>query len=688
MFATDGNPESYEHRKRKFLTMKQDSQDRRRVYFNEYNVLMEKTAYLPLVSGLLRAYAETSDLLKGRYEFMPFLFHRDSLKRILAQYVKPSVAAFSVSMWNEQLNLKVAEEVKRLYPDCLIVFGGPHVPHHPHVYFERFPFIDVAVRGEGEEAFSEILTRFLTSSEFSGIAGVSWRDPATGTCIRNTEERPQSRDLDIYPSPYLEGLFEETMANQEDMHFQAIIETNRGCPFLCTFCFWGQGGLSRRYRFHGIDRVGRELEWCAIHRIRYVFNADSNFGMHPRDREIAQILVETKKKHGFPEKFRTCFGKNTDDKIYEIATLLHQHDLEKGITLARQSNDNETLHNVKRANIKLSTYRNLQARFNENNVPVYSEIILGLPGETYESWIRGIQELLQAGLKNQIITYTCEVYPNTEFSDPEYMKKFGIVTKRIRLTEIHGAIRQEGLVQEYQDIVITTNSMPLAEWRKMCIFSWTTMLLHSLKLAFFVLAYLVDRFGIRHVDLITYIAEHRMPSGVGSLLCEEVAHFEKQVDRLLEGHGRGHESPEFGNLYWDEEETSFLRISGKLDQFYDEMLVLLREFLRERNLPYDEGELTEAVQYQRMRIPSFCPPASTQWRFNFNFSEYFETHFSSNPVPLKAKPQILTVYPRDYQGDKAKYARQTILWGRKSGTMLTDVKWHDELSETVVALNP
>lgn len=656
---------------------------KRKVYFNEYNVLMERAAYLPLVSGLLRAYAEISEDLKANYEFMPFLFHRDSIEHILSHYEDPAIAAFSLSMWNEQLNLKVAERVKRFYPECLIVFGGPQVPQRPQAYFEQYPFIDVAIRGEGEEAFSEVLTRFLTSHDFSGINGLSWREPAAGACVRNEGERPQSRDLDLYPSPYLEGLFEELTETRRDMEFQAIIETNRGCPFLCTFCFWGQGGLSRRYRYHGIDRVAREFEWCATHGIRYVFNADSNFGMHERDREIAQILVDTKRKYGYPEKFRTCFGKNTDDKIYNIAMLLHQNELEKGITLARQSNDEQTLRNIKRQNIKLSTYQNLQVRFNEGNVPVYSELILGLPGENYQTWIAGIEGLLEAGLKNQLFVYQCEVYPNTELADPEYMKKFGIVTNRIRLTEIHGAVREEGLTPEYQDIVIQTNSMPTAEWRKMCIFSWVTMTLHSLKIGFFILAYLVDRFHIRHTDFLRYISECQMPPGVGSILREEWTHFNHQVDRLLEGHGRGHALPEFGGIYWDEEEASFLRISKRLDQFYDEMPVLLRHFLSEKGVAYNDAELAEAVQYQKMRIPSLLPPAEIEQMFHFNFPEYFETRFHSNPVPLTLKPQVLTVHPRDYAGDPTKYARQTILWGRKSGTMLTDIKWRDEVPETV-----
>ena len=293
---------------------------KRRVYFNEFNVLMEGTAYLPLVSGLLRCYAETKPALRERYEFMPFLFYRDRVDSILARYENPSVAAFSSSMWNEQINLRVAAEVKRRFPACLVVFGGANVPHHPEAYFREHPFIDVAVKGEGEEAFAEILERALTSRDFSGILNVAFRHPESGACVVNGGQRPQPRDLDVYPSPYLEGVFEPLMAEwSSQMRFQSIIETNRGCPFLCTFCFWGQGGLSTKYRFHSLERVKAIIGWCAEHRIEYVFNADSNFGMHPRDYQIAEFLLEAKRRHGYPDKFRTCFGKNTDERIFKVA---------------------------------------------------------------------------------------------------------------------------------------------------------------------------------------------------------------------------------------------------------------------------------------------------------------------------------------------------------------------------------
>ncbi|KKK70036.1 hypothetical protein LCGC14_2928010, partial [marine sediment metagenome] len=270
------------------------------VYFNEYNIRMESLSYLPLVSGLLRAHAETSEVIRREYTFEPFIYVNDAPQTILDRYDSPAVAAFSSFMWNEQLNLIVAREIKERWPDCLIVFGGPQVPHWPINYMHAHTFIDVCVRAEGEEAFTEILERFVESRDFSGIPGVAWWIPAEP--CQNEGERPFSRDLDMFPSPYLEGIFDDLVTQD---NFQAIIETNRGCPFHCTFCYWGKGGLSRKYKYYGLDRVYQELEWCAKHEIKYIFNADSNFGMNKRDTEIANYLVALKERTGYPDKFRT-----------------------------------------------------------------------------------------------------------------------------------------------------------------------------------------------------------------------------------------------------------------------------------------------------------------------------------------------------------------------------------------------
>ena len=107
------------------------------------------------------------------------------------------------------------------------------------------------------------------------------------------------------------------------------------------------------------------------------------------------------------------------------------------MTLARQSNNVEVLKNIKRDNIKLSSYATLQEKFNKLNVPIYAEMILGLPGETYTSWKLGIEKLLTTGLNNQLYIYQAEVYPNTELGSEEYQKKYLIKKNKIKLNQIH-----------------------------------------------------------------------------------------------------------------------------------------------------------------------------------------------------------------------------------------------------------
>lgn len=647
---------------------------KQKVYFNEFNVIMDKAAYLPIASGLLYAYARKSEIIRTNYEFMPFLFLRGDISEIAASYDNPSVASFSTSMWNEQLNLRLAKQIKRCFPGCLIIFGGPQVPHDSEYYFRQYPFIDITVRGDGEKVFSALLERFVGSSDFSGIPNISWRNPANRACVQNKTASSGAASLDSYPSPYLEGLFDYLLLNSGDMSFQAIIETNRGCPFNCSYCVWGKGGLNKKLRYHTLSRVTKEIEWCGKHRIKYIFNADSNFGINKRDMGIARALRDTKKKYGYPEKFRACFSKNSDAEIFKIGDLLFENDLTKGVTLSFQSMDKEVIRNVGRHNIKLSTYKTLLEKFNDKNIPVYTELIAGLPGENFETWVKGIEEILEAGLRGQLFIYCCEVYPNTELSQRDYQRKFGIRTQRIILTETHGVVRTDSSVPEYQDIIVATKSMPLSDWRRMMVVSWMAMLLHSLKMGNFILLYLFHRFGIKFTGLIGYICENKLPADC-SILREELAGYDRQLTRMLAGNGRCVTLPSYGNVYWDVEEASFLRISEKIDDFYNQLTSLLLDFLFKSGVNCNIAELTEVIQYQRMRMPTLDPDVLTEREFSFDFPEYFSRCIKPGKASLKASRQKMKIFPKDYAHDKAGYARKVIMWGRKSNSILLDSKW-------------
>jgi len=657
--------------------------EKRRVYFNEFNVLMENTIYLPFVSGLLRCYAETIPLLKENYEFMPFLFIRDNLDQILGQYENPNVAAFSVSMWNANLSMEVARKVKEKFPECLTVFGGPHIPYDAGEFFAKFPFVDVTVRGEGEQTFTSVLTKWLESKDFTGIPGISFRDSA-GRCVKNIQEHVPVKELDIFPSPYVLGVFDELIAKNKGIEFQAIVETNRGCPFLCTFCFWGQGGLNKRFRFFSSDYVQKTADWLGRHHIRYVFCADSNFGMFKRDPELARYFVDAKLKYSFPEKFRVCYGKNAEESIYETAKLLAEHGLAKTITLARQSNDKETLKNIRRTNIRLDVYTNLQKRYHSEEMSTYTELILGLPGETRQTFLSGLEEILQTIIDNQVFIYHCQVLPNTELSNKEYMKMHGLITRSVPLNEVHAAIRPREITTEYEDIVIATNTMPVEDWKACTVLSWVTQLFHGIKASFFITNYLVDHYGVKYTEFLEYVAQLQMSEKL-KMVRHEIGIFHKAAEALIEGNSRCRVMRDFGAIYWEPEEAAFLSISNDKHRFYEEMFELVKEFLLKRGCAVNEDELKEVVKYQEARFPDYKPlEASREYHFQFNVPEYFDKYFRAERVKLSNIPQTMKLLnAKDYNGDKKTFAREILLYGRKNNRTLysVGVEWSNEKQE-------
>lgn len=651
-----------------------ESRERCRIYFNEFNPLIGDAAYLPLTSGKLQAYAWTSDIVRDAYEVAPYLFHIDTLEAVLAQYDNPGVAAFSVQIWNEHLCLRTAEAVKQRWPGCLIVFGGTQVPHHPQAYMQEHRFIDIAVRAEGEEPFKQILERWATTRQFDGIPGVTYRDAVTGEPRLNLDAQTQVKDLDVYPSPYLLGYY-DAMLKERKFRYQAIIETNRGCPFECTFCYWGKGGLSRKYRFFSLDRVRAEIEWIGVNGIPFVYNADSNFGMHRRDVEIAQMFVDSKRTYGVPEKVVHLYGKNTDDRIHGIAKLLYDNGMHKGLGLSRQSMDEEALDNTKRSNIRLSTYKSLQLKFEADGIPTFTELILGLPGETYESFVAGVGELLETSLRCQLVIVLLEIYRNTEMGDPEYQKKYGMLIKDNVSYGVHSLVQDQRWVTEHIPYVIGTDSMPTDQWKRAGTVAWATMAMTSLRLGYYLLQYLHDRFGVKYMDFIRFITDAEMAEGTGSIWREELAHYDAFMNQIIEGRGRAVLVPGYGDIYWAIEEASFLRFTDRADLFYAEMHDLMRQFLERSAIEFDAAELAEVVLYQRLRTPTAVPSTALEHVFEFNLPEFFSLTAADAPIEIRRERQRLVVREEDLRVDKAQFAKERLLWGRRGGKFERPVEW-------------
>jgi len=661
------------------------------VYFNEYNLLMGSggVTYLPLVSGILSANAKKNPKINANFKFHKFIFHPNTPELIIKNnYLeKPDIAVFSISMWNEQLSLKIAKILKEKY-NTLIIFGGASCPHQPTEYFKKNLFIDIAIRAEGEDAFNRVLLNYLENKEnFLKIPNVSYRDKNSGECIINLEKFNFERDLDQYPSPYLTGEFDYLVPDGKDHNYQVIIETNRGCPFLCTYCYWGRGGNTTKYRYHSLERVFGEIDWIAKKKMEYVFNADSNFGMHKRDIEIAEKLVESKINTGYPEKFRTCWGKNTSEQIFKIANLLHTHELEKGITLARQTNSEEALKSVKRDNIKLESYTDLEKKFNNLKIPVYAEMIMGLPGETYDSWVDGLGSLLNSNVNNQIFVYQAEVYPNTELNEISYRKKYGIKTQNIELLETHCSPKQQEWLKEYQEIVVGTLTMTKNDWRQRNLFSVVLMVIHSFKTGFYIMNYLKDELKVSEKDFLKFICKNTNKKEHPFIYSNLIEKTNDWTSNMLKGKGRSILNLKFSDVYLDIEAIVFLELAENFDLFYSELKDLVKKLIGSNKWNMQIDIINEVFMYQNLRMPRINLD-NKELNFKYNIAEYMFFLSTDNKIKLKKyNNKIKIENAKKYENNYWEFTKKKVIWARKSDKIKNEIDYDNRILEKTKKIN-
>lgn len=335
----------------------------------------------------------------------------------------------------------------------------------------------------------------------------------------------------------------------------------------CTFCEWGEASLNK-VRPIPEDRVLAEYEWFAEHGVEMLYNCDANYGILKRDLSITRALADVKRRRGAPVQFRAAFAKNSNDKIFEIATALHEAGMLKAVTLAMQSMDDGVLEIVKRKNIKVDNFKPLIERYAAAGMPTYTELILGLPGETLASYLDGIDALLDAGQHDGLTIYPCVLLPNTEMSAPESIERYGIESREMQAMLLH-ATPEPGVIVETQQVVVGTKAMPHADWRQAFLYSWIVQVCHVLGLTQW-MAIELRASGLRYQDFYTALlgVARALPD---TLIGRELAHVEALLDGALAGGSWNLVDPRFGDISWPPEEFAFLCIACDLPRFYGEL---------------------------------------------------------------------------------------------------------------------
>ncbi|MFU8765383.1 MAG: B12-binding domain-containing radical SAM protein [Haliea sp.] len=391
---------------------------------------LETLPYLSL--GIITAYLRQhrDGALLADYDISPLQVagcNNQPVANIFRQLTSESraVCLFSSYVWNHELNLDVARKIRQRCPHALLIFGGPHVPKYErdtHRFLEENPFIDVAVLGEGEAACAELLQvlggHFTDRTGLSDVHGIAYRD---GSGIHRTPARQRIRGLNQLPSPYLTGEFEPWLRDFP----LTVLETNRGCPFGCTYCDWGSATLEQVTKFD-LDRVVAEIDYLTRHRSETIFIADANFGMLEQDVAVARALVAARERHGYPLRLFTNFAKNGGRRLMETIKILHAGGLLPTGIIALQTTDPSVLAAIRRDNIKTSSFEEMMSFFHREKIPMASDLMIGLPGQTPASFAEDLQFCFDWKVSAHG-NYT-SLMPNAPMAEESYLREHEIET--------------------------------------------------------------------------------------------------------------------------------------------------------------------------------------------------------------------------------------------------------------------
>ncbi|GAB3556031.1 radical SAM superfamily enzyme YgiQ (UPF0313 family) [Actinopolyspora lacussalsi] len=382
---------------------------------------------MPLAAGYLAASVESDANLREEcdvsIENFPGNLTPIEMAIQLLRGGVPDVVGFSVLGWNVRQFSALAESIKQANPKCVIIFGGNHVAHQATRVFNNCDAVDVVVNGEGEFTFRDLLHALLEERNYSEIDDISFRD-ADGQLV-TTPARDRITDLDEIPSPILNGSVPLLDDNGRFRYDVALLETNRGCPYHCAFCFWG-GAVGQKVRAFSRERLRLELETLARAGAETIVLCDANFGMLPQDMEFVEDLIAVKRRYGYPVALETSWAKNKNAMFYRIVRLMRDADLQSSFTLALQTLDVDTLSNMNRRNMKINQWRELAEWLAAEGLDAYAELIWGAPGESPDSFLAGYDEL--AKHVSRIAAYPLLLLPNTDYT--ERRELYGFVTVR------------------------------------------------------------------------------------------------------------------------------------------------------------------------------------------------------------------------------------------------------------------
>jgi radical SAM superfamily enzyme YgiQ (UPF0313 family) len=449
---------------------------------------------LPLGVGTIAAYVTTKLQQEGiDAVFKVFILADDLLKAI--ETTPPHIVGLANFIWSENLTAVTIKKIKQYHPDILITTGGANISPHSlnqdkillkkqildsHLYakgqdesvLEKFQSVDYFIHGEAEIPFLNLCRAYaqhsgdfirIKAEDLPGCSAV-----VDGKLI-NGSHVDDIRDLDEIPSPYLMGFYDEIW---KKYFLIPQIETNRGCPFQCTFCT--VGSWEGKIRKHSVDYVKKEIMYLHDHSPnRLIRFADSNFGIVAQDIEIAKFIGELRSTLGYPGGIRLYTAESgVNGRVKEVMAYFKEM---IPLNLSYQSMSDVVLKNIKRKNQSPSDIADMREYATQNGMMLSTELICGLPGETVESYTNGFDKLLKNGFES-VTAYPLLLIRGADLDTPMAAQRWKFQIRYAYLGQNISTV-DGSVVFEYSRLPVASNSYTEEEYFSMLSFSYFMFLM-------------------------------------------------------------------------------------------------------------------------------------------------------------------------------------------------------------------
>lgn len=545
--------------------------------------------YLPYSCGVLWSYAYQFPEISNNYELGEFIWRRDLIDETVDLLKSSDIVGFSVYIWNRSYSNVLARELKKANPDIFIIWGGPEPPIEKPDFFDRLPFVDVCVKLEGEKSFKAILDHYITDKDYTSIPGLLIND--NGKLV-DTGDSLRIDDLDTIPSPYLTDVFKPLMEKFPEIRWNATLESNRGCPYACTFCDWGSLTYNKVKKF-GLERVYQEFEWVGKNKCDFVSLTDANFGIFPeRDSLIADKLIEVQKTYNNPKAYTISWAKNQKREVVEIVRkLIYEGGSKLGLNLSVQTMDENVLDIIKRKNLDTNKIEEVFELCEQYNIPLYTELILGLPGETLESWKNNFYRLYEAGNHTGITIYQAQLLENAEMNLTQ--RKMYKMEGRVVYDYLVGTYNEHEL-KEGVEVVISTRDLPQEKMIEAQVFSWFMNTFHINGITNYI-SRVLRKQGITYQEFYGKLLNHIKTD---EWLNSEIHRIEEHYSNWAK-HGRIDHTPIQGMEIhgWNLVHSTIINLQseGKHNHVFD----IIEQFLH-KEFDIEESLLNDLMTFQRL----------------------------------------------------------------------------------------